>query len=402
MRSFSSLLFIFLLVPQAGVTQQSDAERRIGAVEALIKQRPEDGTLYFYLARFQCEAGSVPKALAALENVEKYGDGFMPTRDGFEKCYDDAGFQQVRARMEARLPRLDFAPTAFEIEDRALIPEGIAHDAVSNAFFIGSTTRGTITRVGFGNELSEFSPRLEGLDAILGLAVDAPRRLLYAVGTSALTAPGRARRQNAVLAFDLDKRSLARRVDVPEAVQLNDVAVGFGGRVFASDSGSGAIFEIPRQGPARTVVAADRLRGSNGLAMSPDGRKLYVAHSTGLAVIEPGTGEIKRVNNTTRETVAGIDGLYDFHGELIGVQNLTTPGRVILISLSRDGESITRVRTLLSHHHNALDEPTTGVITERGFYLLAATGVRHLNEQGGIDDPSSVPRPTVLRIPLPR
>ena len=136
--------------------------------------------------------------------------------------------------------------------------------------------------------------------------------------------------------------------------------------------------------------------------MSPDGRKLYVAHSTGLAVIEPGTGEIKRVNNTTRETVAGIDGLYDFHGELIGVQNLTTPGRVILISLSRDGESITRVRTLLSHHHNALDEPTTGVITERGFYLLAATGVRHLNEQGGIDDPSSVPRPTVLRIPLPR
>src|SRR6188508_2020466 len=215
MRSFSSLLFIFLLVPQAGITQQSDAERRIGAVEALIKQRPEDGTLYFYLARFQCEAGSVPKALAALENVEKYGDGFMPTRDGFEKCYDDAGFQQVRARMEARLPRLDFAPTAFEIEDRALIPEGIAHDGASNAFFIGSTTRGTITRVGFGNELSEFSPRLEGLDAILGLAVDAPRRLLYAVGTSALTTPGRARRKNAVLAFDLDKRSLTRRVDVP-------------------------------------------------------------------------------------------------------------------------------------------------------------------------------------------
>ena len=403
MRSFSSLLLFFLLVSPAGFAQQpSEPERRIAAVEAILKQRPEDATLHFFLARFQCEAGSIPKAIAALENVEKYGDGFLPTRDGFEKCYDDAAFKQARARMEARLPRLDFAPTAFEIEDRAMIPEGIAHDAPSNAFFMGSAMRGTITRVGFGNEVSEFSPRMEGLDGILGLAVDAPRRLLYAVGTSALSAPGRERRRNAVLAFDVDKRTLVRRVDVPDAVQLNDVAVGFGGRVFASDSGSGAIYEISRQGPPRTVVAADRLRGSNGLAVSPDGRRLYVAHSTGIAVVEPGTGDVKRVNNTTRESVAAIDGLYDFHGELIGVQNLTTPGRVILISLSRDGESITRVRTLLSHHHNALQEPTTGVITERGFFLLAATGVSHMNDRGGIDDPSSVPRPTVLRIPLPR
>ena len=401
MRAISSLLLSFLLVSTA-FAQQSEAERRIASVEALLKQRPEDGTLHFYLARFQCEAGSVPKALAALENVEKYGDGFLPTRDGFEKCSDDAAFKQVRARMEARLPRLDFAPTAFEIEDRALIPEGIAHDGASNAFFLGSVARGTITRIGFGNEISEFAPRVEGLDSILGLAVDAPRRLLYAVGTSALTAAGRERRRNAVLAFDIEKRALVRRIDVPDAVQLNDVAVGFGGRVFASDSASGAIFEIAREGPPRTVVAADRLRGSNGLAVSPDGRKLYVAHSTGLAVVEPGTGEVKRVNNTTRETVAAIDGLYDFHGELIGVQNVTTPGRVIIISLSRDGESITRVRTLLSHHHNALDEPTTGVITERGFYLLAATGVSHVNDKGGIDDPTSVPRPTVVRIPLPR
>jgi hypothetical protein len=394
-----ALLFAALLSAPLFAFPQQD---RIAAVEALLKQRPEDATLHFFLARFLCEAGSIPKALDALENVAKYGDGFLPTRDGFEKCFDDAGFQAVRARMESRLPRLDFAPTAFELDDRTLMPEGIAHDAATGAFFLGSGARGTITRIGFGNALSEFAPRAEGLDGVLGLAVDSPRRLLYAVGTSALTEEGRKRRKNAVLAYDVDKHVLVRRVDVPEAVQLNDVAIGFGGRVFASDSASGAIFEIPRAGPPRTVVPADRLRGSNGLAVSPDGRRLYVAHSTGLAVVEPGTGEVKRVVNTTRETVAAIDGLYDFHGELIGVQNLTTPGRVIVITLSKDGESVTRVRTLLSHHHNALDEPTTGVVTDRGFYLLAATGVSHMNDKGGIDNPSSVPRPTVLRVLLPR
>ena len=378
------LLAVFFLASPAGAQQDADAAKQ------------------FFLARAKCEAADVPACVAALEEVEKLGDGFLPTRDGFEPAWKDARFQQVRARMESRLPRLDYAPAAFELDDRELIPEGIAHDTPSGAFFIGSVAKGTIWRVGFGNALTEFSPRIAGLDSVLGLAVDAPRRILYAVATSALSTEGRKRRRNAVLAFDIDKQRLLRQVEVPGAVQLNDVAVAFGGRVYATDSASGAIFEIPREGAARTVVPADRLRGSNGLAASPDGKRLYVAQSTGLASVDPATGEVKRIANTTRESVAAIDGLYEFQGELIGVQNVTTPGRVIVISLARDGESITRVRTLLSHHHNALDEPTTGVVTDRGFYLLAATGVSHLGEDGRIANPDSVPRPTVLRILLPR
>jgi hypothetical protein len=380
----SLLLAVLFLASPAGAQQDADAAKQ------------------FFFAHSRCAAADVPAGVAALENVEKLADGFLPTRDGFEPAWKDERFQQVRARMESRLPRLDYAPTAFELDDRALIPEGIAHDPSSGAFFVGSVAKGTIWRVGFGNALTEFSPRIEGLDSVLGLAVDGPRRILYAVATSALSTEGRKRKRNAVLAFDLDKQVLLRQVEVPAAVQLNDVAVAMGGRVYASDSASGAIFEIPREGAARTVVPAERLRGSNGLAASPDGKRLYVAHSTGLALVDPATGEAKRIANGTRETVAAIDGLYEFQGELIGVQNVTTPGRVIVISLSRDGETVTRVRTLLSHHHNALDEPTTGVVTDRGFYLLAATGVSHLGEDGKIANPETVPRPTVLRILLPR
>ena len=100
--------------------------------------------------------------------------------------------------------------------------------------------------------------------------------------------------------------------------------------------------------------------------------------------------------------VAAIDGLYEWHGQLVGVQNVTNPGRVIIATLSRDGDTVTRVQTLLSHHHTALYEPTTGAVTDRGFFLLAATGVTHYNAQGKIDRPDEVPAPTILRIPLPR
>ena len=84
------------------------------------------------------------------------------------------------------------------------------------------------------------------------------------------------------------------------------------------------------------------------------------------------------------------------------MENTTNPGRVIAITLSKDGDTVTRVRTLLSHHHNALDEPTTGAVTEHGFFLLAATGVGHYSAKGVIDNPDTVPKPTVIRVLLPR
>jgi hypothetical protein len=111
---------------------------------------------------------------------------------------------------------------------------------------------------------------------------------------------------------------------------------------------------------------------------------------------------VKRVENATRETIAAIDGLYEWQGELIGVQNVTNPGRVILMTLARAGDSVVRVRTLLSHHHNRLDEPTTGAIRDSDFLLLAATGTARFNAKGTIDDPATVPKPTVVRVLLPR
>jgi hypothetical protein len=395
------LALILAALPAAAQQDAANARRTVAAIEKLLEERPADPTLWFYLARFQAELGDARASVAALEKVHALGDGFLPPREGFARVWDDPAFQAVRRKLEAKLPTLDYAPTAFELDDRSLVPEGIAYDAPSRTFFIGSMQR-KVLQISEMGVVSGFAGA--DLDAVLGLAVDAPRRILYVVSTSALTTEGQKRRRNAVIAFDIDSRRLLHRYDVPAAQQLNDVAVAMGGRVFASDSASGAVYEIAVKGPGptREVLPAGRLGGSNGLAASPSGAKLYVAHSTGLAIIDLASGAMKRVANNTRENVSAIDGLYQWQGQLIGVQNVTTPGRVILVTLSPDGETIQRVTTMLSHHHNALAEPTTGAIAGDNFYLLAATGVARFNRDGRIDDPESVPKPLVVRIPLPR
>lgn len=407
MRAFlACLLFVVLPFATPSFAQDADAARRtIAAIEKLLEQRPADATLYFFLARFRADLGDKPGAVAALEKVNELGDGFLPTREfGFASVWDHPPFQDARSKLEARLPRLDFAPTAFQLDDRAFIPEGIAHDPHARRFYVGSVAQKRVVQVDADGAMAEFAGPAAKLDEVLGLAMDTPRRLLYVVSTSALTARGEKERRNAVVSFNVDTRQLVQRHDVAGAQQLNDVAVAPGGRVFASDSASGAIYEIAVKGPgpSRELVPPGRIRGSNGLAVSPDAKRLHVAHSTGLAVVEIATGEVKRVANETRENIAAIDGLYEWQGSLIGVQNVTNPGRVIVISLSRDGSAVTGVKTLLSHHHSALDEPTTGAIARDGFYLLAATAVSRYNREGAIERADTVPLPTVVRIPLPR
>jgi hypothetical protein len=400
-------LLAFLAAASFALPAQEEAaaplRARKAAVEKLLRERPGDATLWFYLARFDAEAGDAPDCAAALAKVAELGDGFLPARElGFGKVWNDPAFEAARARLESRLPRLDYAPIAFELEDTALVPEGLAYDAPSKGFFMGGVAGHRIVRIDESGEQTEFAGPAAGLDAVLGLAVDAPRRRLYAVTTSAISEPAAKPARNAVVAFDLVTRRVVKRFDVRGAVQLNDVAVAPGGRVYATDSGAGAVYEIPAQGDARVLVPAGALPGANGLAASPDGRRLYVAHSTGIALIDLASGAVKRMAVASRENVAAIDGLYQWQGMLIGVQNVTNPGRVVAITLARDGESIAGVRTLLSHHQRGLDEPTTGAIGPDGFYLLAATGVGHVGANGRIERPDSVPHPTVLRVLLPR
>jgi tetratricopeptide (TPR) repeat protein len=406
MRAFLLAVLLAAFLPFSHAQQDAEGSRRaIASVEQALKQRPNDPALWFFLARFHADLGDARAATAALEKVAEHGDGFLPApTTGFAKVWDDAEFRKVVARLEAKMPRLDYAPIEFELPDAGLVPEGLAYDTATRNFYVGSIAQRKILRIDAAHTVTEFAGAGADLDQVLGLAIDSPRRRLYAVSTSVLTNEGEKRRRNAVIAFDLENGRVLRRYDFPDAFQLNDVTVAFGGRVFVSDSVSGAIFEVRAEGAPRVVVARHLIPGTNGLAASADASRLYVAHSTGLALVDPATGNWKRVRNATRENIAAIDGLYEYQGELIGVQNVTNPGRVIRITLSKSGDEVTAVRTLLSHHHNALYEPTTGAAwLEKGyFYLLAATGVSHFNREGKLERPGAVPAPKVLRVLLPR
>ncbi|MGE0582439.1 MAG: SMP-30/gluconolactonase/LRE family protein [Steroidobacteraceae bacterium] len=398
-RHLAALALAFVLTP--AYAQTDSARSTIASLQRLLVERPNEPTLYYYLAAFQARAGDKDEAIASLEKLSSLGTGFLPAPFmGFEALSQDTGYQAVHAKLEAKLPRVADAPIAFEIADRTFIPEGIAWDPESKRFFLGSITQHRIVGVDMRGKVAPFSRPEDGLQHVLGLAVDAKRHLLHAVSTSALTAAGRAPRRNEVVSYDLRTGRRIAAVPVPGAEQLNDVAVAPNGDRYASDSASGAVWRI-RGDAVAAFAPTGQVRGSNGLAVSADGAALYIAHTTGVARVDTATGTFERMTIPAGDTVAAIDGLYVYGDSLLGVQNVTNPARIIRMHLSADGKAITRVEVLQSHHHPAFDEPTTGAIVGHDFFVLATTQVARFNDKGELERPESAATPKVIRIALP-
>lgn len=380
-------------------TPVSAQSPRSELIRERLKTRPNDPTLHYYLAMAEFAEGDRAGGLAALERVASIGRGFLPVRDmGFASVWDDPAFQKIRARLERKLPKVTVAREAFTL-DRRLIPEGIAHDPESHSYFVGSIAAAKIVRIDAQGTASDFSSPGE-LKQVLGLAIDPARRQLHAVSTSLLGTPDST--SNQVVTYDLATGTRVRTIAVPAAAQLNDVAVGPGGDLYVTDTRAGGVFRIGAQGgPVDTVVAPPSIPGVNGIALAADGKAFYLAHSTGIARLELASGELlPRIEIPAGETVGAIDGLYVDGNALIGIQNVTNPGRVIRLPLRADGKGAVRVETLLSHHHPAIDEPTTGAIVGRSFALLATTQVARFTPEGTITSPETLKRPVVLLVPL--
>src|SRR5690242_1648445 len=211
------------------------ARATLERIQALRKERPNDGVLIYYEAAFQSQVGERGRALELLRSLKGRKLGLIPTRDlGFDAIWDDKEFQIIRKELADEDAKTPAAPVALRLKDPKLIPEGIAYDPTSKQFFLGSIAQHKIIVTDAKGEARDFSAPGDKLDAVLGLAVDAARGHLYAVSTNGFEDSGKIERRNAIMRYDLKDGRLTDRFLAPEAMQLNDVAIAPDGMVYTT------------------------------------------------------------------------------------------------------------------------------------------------------------------------
>jgi sugar lactone lactonase YvrE len=234
--------------------------------------------------------------------------------------------------------------------------EGIA-TGIGSSFFAGDLFKGDIYRGDLRTgSASLFRDAPDGRMA-LGMKVDVPHGLLFVAGGF----NGHGYVYDARTGADVAVLQLAIPADGPTII--NDVIVARGAAWF-TDSARPNLYRVPIGShgsigtPSTLVVSgpAAHLSGAfnmNGIAATPDGKTLIVAHTGdgALYTVDPHTGASAAIAGAN---VPNVDGILLEAGRLWAVQNFSN--QMTELRLSHDLSSASVVRVITSPH---FEIPTT-------------------------------------------
>ena len=229
------------------------------------------------------------------------------------------------------------ASVSFRLNERDLIPEGIAHDPVTQRYFLSSVYKAKIVAIESNGGVSDFTAeRAAGFGSGLGMTVDADARILWAA-----TAVGPQMRGfrpeddgiSGVFRYSVDDGSLLDSFVLgSDSTQhlFNDLVLADDGSVFVTDSRTASVYRIaPGADSLELFVQSDTMTSPNGIAVGPDQQVLFVAHGDGVTVVSRADRSLRRLSAPDDVQLEGIDGLYYHKKALVAIQNHRGFNRVV-------------------------------------------------------------------------
>lgn len=408
----AALLALTLSTPLAAQEkpQPQAPPSEIQQFEQILSASPEHVGMWVEMAAAQARAGNKAEAVKWLEKAAARGLDFDVADElSYAQVRDTPEFKAVAEKIRANRKVVDRSKVAFQVADKELIPEGIAHDPKTGDFFLGSLSKQKIVRVDKNGKASDFKTSgQDGLWDVLGMKVDPAKRTLW-VGSAASVRAGEQEGAAGLFQFDLKTgKLLAKHLlpGKPERHLLNDLAFGKGGEVFVTDSEGRAVYRLrPGKSELEVFIAPGTFIYPNGIASSPDGKKLFVADFTkGISVVDVATGQVRPLSHPERVNVYGIDGLYFHRGDLVAVQNGAGTSRIVRFRLGQsDNKKMEAIESedVLESRNARFDIPTTGVVVGNSLYYIANSQLDRV-DQGRIKPDAQLAEPVVLQVPLGR
>jgi len=327
---------------------------------------------------------------------------FMAAGDAdFSSLKDNKEFQKIVKRIEEKTRPLNTSSIAFSILEKDLIPEGMAYDPVEKAFYMGSIQKCKIIKIDKDGNVSDFTdPRQDGLVSLLGMRVDAERRVLWAASSYSFykkSIPRELLGTAGIFKYDLRTKKLLKKYMLPqeEGHYLNDLTVSPDGSVYITDWLVHGIYKISAKTDTIEKLI-DMPRQPNGIDISDDGTKLFIA-GNGMGVLDMASKSYKELKYPPNMYVSG-DGCYFYKNSLIAVQNGGFR-KVSRFYLNDAQDEIVRSEPLEAYHP-LFNIPTTGALAGNDFYFIANSQLRAFNRDGSLFPLSELEEVKILKIGL--
>jgi tetratricopeptide (TPR) repeat protein len=389
--------------------EQKDYAGFVENMEAALKLRPNHQVYMYDLAAGYSLAGKKEQAIALLSRAAALGFVFPEIQKDadFSSLRGQDDFEAVLKKFAENRTPVTHSELAFTVHEKGLVPEGLAYDPNTKTFFLGSVYRRKIVAVNAANEARNFSRNFDGLWSVMGMKVDATRRLLWGctaghmqMANAKLEDDGK----TALFKYDLSSGKLLKKYRVSDDGRkhwLGDLLLDSRGDVYASDSLSPAIYVIRQdKDEIELLVAGSPFINPQGIVLAPDEKKLVMAdYLKGLFLIDLQTKKVQEIAAPANVTLLGIDGIYRVGHDIIGVQNGITPNRVVRMKLSDDYDKVEKLE-VLEANNAVFDEPTLGVVVGDRFYFIANSQWDAIDAKGTLAPEDKLRDPIILRLNL--
>lgn len=314
--------------------------------------------------------------------VREYADRGLSIRltghPGFDTLTSRTKFAPLRDKMAANLLPIGESSTAVELPEDGFLPETYA--ARSKNQFVGSVRTGKIVRAGGG----DFATAPGGVYSLEIVG----NTLWTATNTAApYEKSADATAHSVLIAYSLKDATQASAVTVgDEATLIGDIENTPAGLI-ASDSITPRLFALRKGADAPAILAQDwRFVNLQGLAYDKRRNLIFVAdYLAGLFSVDVETGAVGSLANPANAHLGGIDGLYLYKGDLIGIQNGTSPQRIVKIDLNDKGNAAEKL-TVLVQSHPQWSEPTNGQIVGDNLLYVATSNWPAYGEDGAVNE----------------
>jgi hypothetical protein len=413
-RRFTVLLLLILAAACTAPAQQEEEVRgapaepddageirsQIAAVEELLPAYVDRGAALYFLAARKQYLGESREALDLLKQCLALDEGFDPSGGPeFLGLHTEHAFTELVDRAHQHFPPVAMSRLALATEEKDLIPEGLAWDRNREVFYLSSLHRKKIVQLTTDSHASDFvPPQPESLLPVLGTRVDPNDGTIWA---DSFAEAGASAGKTQLLHIDAQGKVLARYSPADKAPHgFNDLVVRKAGDLFTTDSLANLVFRFD---PVAKSFAALRFHRQlfypNGIALADDDHTLYVADALGVIKYDLAKPSSEDVSPGPHATLAGVDGLYWYRGNLLAIQNGIGTPRVAMCKLSADGARVTRL-TILEYRTTLTILPTTGAIRGSDFYFISNSQLDNLNGERILDPTRLEPvRIAVIRLP---
>lgn len=315
-------------------------------------------------------------------------------------------FIPVFAQTDAEPVPVNTSFISFTLREKDLLPENIAYDRVEGASYIGSTRKGKIVKVdSSGKETNFTKPRQDGLWQIIGMKVDEKRRILWVCSSMGENLIGYKKSETnpaGVFKYDLNTGKLLKKFVLNgegEKHFFNDLTLNKKGDVFITHMfEKAAIYKIGHDTDELEVfLEPERLVAPNGITISDDDEKLFVAHRFGVNIFDITTKQMTNLRYPEGVSAKGIDGIYFYKNSLVVVK--PEQNTVRRFYLDDQLKRVVRAETLEAHHP-MFSNPTTGVIVGSGFYYIANSQFDKFDKDGNLLPLDKLFQPVILRVEL--